>query len=164
MYNFRFQVLFLQYFHFGYLFRHYLFYYLIRYHLFQIEYLLFFVQEKEHLCSIFEEENLLQAAETLGKKLKKRFDAFQKEYEFIGEVRGLGPMLALELVKDRESKEPAADEAKALVKFCHEKGLIILSCGNFGNVIRTLMPLVITDEQLDRDLAILEEGLGSLSK
>jgi 4-aminobutyrate aminotransferase/(S)-3-amino-2-methylpropionate transaminase len=112
---------------------------------------------------IFEEENLLHASEALGKKLKKRFDAFQNKYELIGDVRGMGPMLALELVKDRETKEPAADEAKALVKFCFEKGLIILACGNFGNVIRTLMPLVITDEQLDRGLTIMEEGLSSLS-
>lgn len=116
------------------------------------------------VMEIFEEENLLQKAEALGKKLKKRFDAFQKEYELIGDVRGMGPMLALELVKDRETKEPATDEAKALVKFCYDKGLIILSCGNFGNVIRTLMPLVITDELLERGLAIIEEGLTSLSK
>jgi len=116
------------------------------------------------VMEIFEEENLLQAAETLGKKLKKRFDAFQKEFELIGEVRGMGPMLALELVKDRETKEPATDEAKALVKFCYDKGLIILSCGNFGNVIRTLIPLVITDVLLERGLAIIEEGLTSLSK
>jgi 4-aminobutyrate aminotransferase / (S)-3-amino-2-methylpropionate transaminase / 5-aminovalerate transaminase len=116
------------------------------------------------VMEIFEEENLLQTAEALGKKLKKRFDAFHKEYELIGDVRGMGPMLALELVKDRETKEPATDEAKALVKFCYDKGLIILSCGNFGNVIRTLMPLVITDELLERGLAIIEEGLTSLSK
>lgn len=116
------------------------------------------------VLDIFEEENLLQKAEALGNKLRKRFDDFQKKFEIIGEVRGKGPMLALELVRDRESKEPAANEAKALVKFCYEKGLIILSCGNFGNVIRTLMPLVITDEQLERGLAIMEEGLSALSK
>jgi 4-aminobutyrate aminotransferase/(S)-3-amino-2-methylpropionate transaminase len=68
-------------------------------------------------------------------------------------------MLALELVRDRERKEPAADEAKALVRFCFEHGLVLLSCGNFGNVIRTLMPLVITDEQLDRGISILADGL-----
>jgi 4-aminobutyrate aminotransferase / (S)-3-amino-2-methylpropionate transaminase / 5-aminovalerate transaminase len=116
------------------------------------------------VMEIIEEENLLNASKELGKKLQKRFDAFQNEYEIIGDVRGLGPMLAMELVKDRQTKEPATDEAKELVKFCHEKGLIILACGNFGNVIRTLMPLVITDEQLDSGLAILEEGLKSLSK
>lgn len=116
------------------------------------------------VMEIFEQENLLQTAEDLGKTVRKHFDAFQSEYEFIGEVRGLGPMLAMELVKDRQTKQPAADEAKALVKFCHDKGLIILACGNFGNVIRTLMPLVITDDQLDRGLAILEDGLRSISK
>jgi 4-aminobutyrate aminotransferase / (S)-3-amino-2-methylpropionate transaminase / 5-aminovalerate transaminase len=116
------------------------------------------------VMEIFEQENLLQTAKDLGETLRKHFDAFQNEYEFIGEVRGLGPMLAMELVKDRHTKEPAADKAKALVRFCHEKGLIILSCGNFGNVIRTLMPLVITNEQLNRGLAIFEEGLRFLSK
>jgi len=96
--------------------------------------------------------------------LRKRFEAFQERFEIIGEVRGIGPMLAMELVRDRETKEPAASETKALLKFCHEKGLVILSCGNLDNVVRTLMPLVITDEQLERGLAIMEEGLASLSK
>ena len=73
-------------------------------------------------------------------------------------------MLALELVKDRETKEPAADEANTLVKFCYEKGLILFSCGNFGNVIRTLLPLVISVEQLERGLAIMEDGLSALSR
>jgi 4-aminobutyrate aminotransferase/(S)-3-amino-2-methylpropionate transaminase len=116
------------------------------------------------VLDIIEEENLLQRSEALGKKLRERLDALQKEYELIGDVRGMGPMLALELVKDRETKDPAAEEAKALVKFCFEKGLILLSCGNFGNVIRTLMPLIIEDDQLERGLAIMEEGLAALSK
>ena len=116
------------------------------------------------VLDVFEQENLLQRSEALGKKLRTRLDDFQKRFEIIGDVRGLGPMLGLELVKDRESKEPAAAQTKDLVKFCYEKGLIILSCGNFGNVIRTLMPLVITDEQLERGLAIMEEGLAGLSK
>jgi 4-aminobutyrate aminotransferase/(S)-3-amino-2-methylpropionate transaminase len=116
------------------------------------------------VMEIFEEENLLQSAESMGKKLRKRFDAFQKEFELVGDVRGMGPMLALELVKDRETKAPATDAAKALVKYCYDNGLIILACGNYGNVIRTLAPLVITDELLDKGLAIIEEGLTSLSK
>jgi 4-aminobutyrate aminotransferase/(S)-3-amino-2-methylpropionate transaminase len=115
------------------------------------------------VLDVFEEENLLQKAEVLGEKLKERFDAIQQQFEIIGDVRGKGPMLALELVKDRQTKEPAADQAKALVKFCYEKGLILLSCGSFGNVIRTLMPLVITDEQLERGLAIMEDGLAEIS-
>jgi 4-aminobutyrate aminotransferase / (S)-3-amino-2-methylpropionate transaminase / 5-aminovalerate transaminase len=116
------------------------------------------------VLDIFEEENLLQKAEALGEKVRRRFDQFKQEFEIIGDVRGKGPMLALELVKDRATKQPAADEAKALVKACHEKGLILLSCGNFGNVIRTLMPLVITEEQLERGLSILADGLAALTK
>ncbi|MCP4404710.1 MAG: 4-aminobutyrate--2-oxoglutarate transaminase [bacterium] len=115
------------------------------------------------VLDVLEEENLLQKSEVLGKKLRGRFDAWQQEFELIGEVRGLGSMLALELVKDRESKEPASEAAKALVKFCYEKGLILLSCGAFGNVIRTLMPLVITDDQLERGLAIMEDGFAFIS-
>ena len=73
-------------------------------------------------------------------------------------------MLALELVKDRETKEPAADKANILVNFYHEKGLILLSCVNFGNVIRTLLPLVISVEQLESSLAVMEDGLSVLSR
>jgi 4-aminobutyrate aminotransferase/(S)-3-amino-2-methylpropionate transaminase len=116
------------------------------------------------VLDIFEEENLLQRSEALGVKLRKRFDELAHTYEIIGDVRGMGPMLALELVKDRETKAPATEEAKALTDICHEKGLILLSCGHFGNVIRTLMPLVITDEQLERGLSILEEGFSTLSQ
>ncbi len=115
------------------------------------------------VLEVFEEENLLQKAEVLGKKLRERFDLWQQDIELIGEVRGLGPMLALELVKDRETKEPASEAAKGLVKFCYEKGLLLLSCGAYGNVIRVLMPFVITDEQLQRGLAIMEDGLASIS-
>ena len=71
-------------------------------------------------------------------------------------------MLGLELVKG-ENKQPAADEAKQLVNFCYEKGLVILACGSFGNIIRILAPFVITDEQLERGLAIMEEGLSTLA-
>ncbi|MHC1726900.1 MAG: 4-aminobutyrate--2-oxoglutarate transaminase [Syntrophobacteraceae bacterium] len=116
------------------------------------------------VLEIFEQENLIRKSEALGRKIRTRFDELQKRFEIIGDVRGLGPMLALELVKDRVTKEPAAAEAKALVKYCYERGLVILSCGNFSNVIRTLMPLVITDEQLEKGLAIMEEGLAALSR
>ncbi len=116
------------------------------------------------VVEILEEEDMLGKAETLGKKLRERFDSWKSQYEIIGEVRGLGAMMALELVKDRETKEPAAEEAKALTSFCFERGLVLLSCGTFGNVIRVLMPLVITDEQLEKGLGIMEEGLASLLK
>jgi len=115
------------------------------------------------VLKIFLEDGLLKKAEELGEKLQKRFSAMQEKYEIIGEVRGKGPMLALELVRDRNTKEPAGDEAKKLTKLCYDKGLVILSCGSFGNVVRFLMPLVITDEQLERGLGILEESLQEVS-
>jgi len=111
------------------------------------------------VMDIIAEEKLLERAEALGKRLLERFLSLQKEFEIVGDVRGKGPMLALELVLDRERKEPAGSEAKALVRYCFENGLILLSCGNYGNVIRTLMPLVITDEQVDRGISILADGL-----
>jgi 4-aminobutyrate aminotransferase/(S)-3-amino-2-methylpropionate transaminase len=114
------------------------------------------------VLDIFEEEDLLQRAVALGHRVKEQFQSWQQEFEFIGDVRGIGAMMALELVKDRKTKEPAADEAKALVRYCYEKGLIILVCGSFNNVIRAPMPLVIKDEQLDKGLSIMYDGLRSL--
>jgi 4-aminobutyrate aminotransferase/(S)-3-amino-2-methylpropionate transaminase len=116
------------------------------------------------VLDVFETEHLLQKSRELGLKLRNRLDAFKDRYELIGDVRGIGPMLAMELVKDRDSKLPAADEAKTLVGACRDKGLLLLSCGSYGNVVRLLMPLVITDEQLERGLAILEDGLAGLTK
>lgn len=116
------------------------------------------------VLDVFESDRLLEKAQELGRKLRNRLDALKERYELVGDVRGIGPMLAMELVKDRESKRPAADEAKTMVGACREKGLLLLSCGSYGNVIRLLMPLVITDEQLERGLAILEEALAGLTK
>ncbi len=110
------------------------------------------------------EDNLLQKAEILGEKLWKRFQDMKNKYEIIGDVRGKGPMIALELVKDRHTKAPATEETKKLLASCYEKGLVLLSCGHKSNVIRTLMPLVITDEQLEKGLGIFEEALSELKK
>jgi len=116
------------------------------------------------VIEVFEEEKLLEKARVLGATLQARFEEWSKRYEIIGEERGLGPMRALELVTDREKKTPATAQAKALAKFCVDRGLLLLSCGTHGNVLRTLMPLVITDEQLERGLAILEEGFQEIAK
>jgi 4-aminobutyrate aminotransferase/(S)-3-amino-2-methylpropionate transaminase len=114
------------------------------------------------VLDIFETEDLLAKARTLGEKLRQRFDQFQAEFDIIGDVRGIGPMLALELVEDRTTKVPAGDAAKKLVAYCHAQGLILLACGGYGNVIRVLMPLVITDEQLEKGLSIMADGLATL--
>ena len=80
----------------------------------------------------------------------------------IGEIRGLGAMLGFTL--ERPDGEPAADETKEMVGYSHENGLILLSCGTYGNVIRTLIPFVITEDQLEKGLNIMEKGLESLHK
>jgi 4-aminobutyrate aminotransferase/(S)-3-amino-2-methylpropionate transaminase len=112
---------------------------------------------------VFEEENMLAKAQALGKKLKERFEKWQKQFKVIGEVRGLGAMLGLALVKGPD-REPAAEEAKKLQSFCLEKGLLILTCGSYSNVIRVLAPFVITDDQLEKGLSIMEQGLAEISK
>lgn len=114
------------------------------------------------VLEILVKDGLLERGKELGEKMLARFLEMQKHHEIIGDVRGKGPMLALELVRDRETKEPADVEAKKLVSLCYNKGLIILSCGNHGNVIRTLMPLVITDEELERGMSIIDESLHEL--
>jgi len=114
------------------------------------------------VLEVFEEENMLEKSVTLGQNLKVRFEKWQQQFDIIGEIRGLGAMLGLELVKG-ENREPAADEAKQLTAFCLEKGLLVLACGSYGNVIRVLAPFVITDEQLENGLGILEDGLKNIS-
>ena len=114
------------------------------------------------VLEVFEEENMLAKSIALGEKLKARFEKWQKDFSIIGEIRGLGAMLGLEFVKGA-SKEPAADEAKQLAAYCLDNGLLILVCGSYGNIVRVLAPFVITDEQLEKGLSILEAGLREIS-
>jgi 4-aminobutyrate aminotransferase/(S)-3-amino-2-methylpropionate transaminase len=114
------------------------------------------------VLEVFEEESMLEKSVALGEKLKARFNKWQNEYEIIGEVRGIGAMLGLEFVKGK-NKEPAADEAKQMAAICLEKGLLILVCGTYGNVVRILTPFVITDEQLEKGLSIMESALKDIS-
>lgn len=113
---------------------------------------------------IIESENLLERSKELGRTLATTFQSFQDKYDIIGDVRGIGPMIAMELVRDRQSKTPATEETKALVGYCLERGLIVLACGSHGNVLRFLMPLVITDEQLHRGIDIINDGLGAIGR
>ena len=110
-----------------------------------------------------EEENLVARAEEIGKKVRARFCMFYDKYQIVGDVRGLGAMNAMELVKDRKSKTPATAEVPRLLQYCYQHGLIVLKAGTYGNCVRTLMPLVISDEDLAEGLDILEEGLKVLS-
>jgi 4-aminobutyrate aminotransferase / (S)-3-amino-2-methylpropionate transaminase / 5-aminovalerate transaminase len=98
-------------------------------------------------------------AEAIGERLRAALDGIATRVDAVGEVRGLGPMLALELVESRESKEPAATLAMRTTAAARDRGLILLSCGLYGNVLRILVPLVISDGDLDRGLEILAEAL-----
>ncbi len=115
------------------------------------------------VIEVIEKEGLLARAEELGRRVREELMGLYRRCEIIGEVRGLGAMLAIELVKDRASKRPDTEEAKKLTAFCREHGLIILDCGTLGNNIRTLMPLTITPDQLAKGFRILEDGLKSLA-
>jgi 4-aminobutyrate aminotransferase/(S)-3-amino-2-methylpropionate transaminase len=98
-------------------------------------------------------------ADEIGDRLRRRLEAIAARIPQVGEVRGVGPMLALELVCDPGTKEPAPDLALATTTAARAGGLILLSCGLHGNVVRILVPLVASDEELDRGLEILEESL-----
>ena len=111
------------------------------------------------VLDLFERENLLERANELGSRFQKRAREWQERWSMIGDVRGLGGMQAIELVQSTEKREPAAEEAKQIVQYCYEHGLIILSAGSYSNVIRVLVPLVATDGQMDEGLHVLEAAL-----
>jgi len=109
------------------------------------------------------EHDLNNRALEIGEIVTERFKSMQAKCEAIGNVRGLGAMNAMELVKNNDPKQPNSELTAQLVKSCFERGLVILSAGTFKNVIRILSPLVITDEQLNKGLDIIEEELLKLT-
>lgn len=115
------------------------------------------------VMEVFEEEDILGQAQRLGEKLKQRFTQWQEQFPHVDNVRNMGPMAAFELVDDKTSRKPRADLAGALTKKAKEKGLILLSCGMYGNSIRFLMPVTIEDDVLEEGLAIVEEALGEIA-
>lgn len=110
-----------------------------------------------------EEESLAERAVEIGETIRGRMDSWRERFDFVGDVRGLGAMLAIELVKDRGSKEPDPDRATAIVEAATSRGLLLLKAGIFSNCIRVLVPLVITDEQLTEALGVWEEALEAAS-
>jgi len=102
-------------------------------------------------------EKFTEKSNLIGQIISSCFEKMKEKFSIIGDVRGRGSMVAMELVKDRLSKEPATEELKKILKEAYEKGLILLSCGPYKNVLRTSVPLVITEEQLDSGLGIIEE-------
>ena len=108
-----------------------------------------------------EEDGLAERAEALGAVIRARMDAWRERFGAIGDVRGLGAMLAFELVRDRETKEPAPELASAIVDAAAARGLLLLTAGIHGNCIRVLVPLVIADAELAEALEVLDEALES---
>ncbi len=111
------------------------------------------------VLDLFAREDLSARANELGEIFQERARKWQDRWPLIGDVRGLGAMQAIELVQSQEKREPAEEETKQIVQYCYEHGLIILTAGSYSNVIRLLMPLVITDEQMDEGLDVLEGAL-----
>jgi 4-aminobutyrate aminotransferase / (S)-3-amino-2-methylpropionate transaminase / 5-aminovalerate transaminase len=109
-------------------------------------------------------EDFQRRARELGETIRAGLEGIAERVEAVGDVRGLGPMQALELVGDRETKTPAGELAAVTTAAARERGLVLLSCGLYGNVLRVLVPLMIDDDDLGRGLEILEESLVAASR
>ncbi len=115
------------------------------------------------VIEIMQRDDYPGRAKELGDYFRIKLNHLKDKHQLIGDVRGKGVMLAIELVKDRKTKAPAKDETNAIIKECWENGLILLSAGARGNVIRFLVPLVVTEAQLDNGLMILDQAIGKIT-
>jgi 4-aminobutyrate aminotransferase/(S)-3-amino-2-methylpropionate transaminase len=113
------------------------------------------------VLDVFDEENLVERAQHIGERIRERMVSWQERVEQIGDVRGLGAMLAIEFVRDRDSKEPNPELAAAVVEAAADRGLLLLKSGIYSNCIRVLCPLVLTDAELDEALEVWEDALSS---
>jgi 4-aminobutyrate aminotransferase/(S)-3-amino-2-methylpropionate transaminase len=111
-----------------------------------------------------ERENLSARAIKLGEKFEARARDWKSRFPLVGEARGLGAMRAIELVRSAETREPAKRETEQVIRHCYQHGLIVLSAGTYGNVVRLLVPLVVTDEQYDEGLDILEAAIAAVAE
>ncbi|MDD3027683.1 MAG: aspartate aminotransferase family protein [Erysipelotrichaceae bacterium] len=113
------------------------------------------------VIEIMEREKLDERALEIGATVTKRYEEFARKYPFVGDYRGIGAMIGLELVKDKDTKEPYPEKVNAVIDYCFHHGLLIENAGAYGNVIRFLAPLVITDAQLLSGLDILDDALAN---
>ena len=114
------------------------------------------------VLDVFEEERIVERAGVVGATIRDRMLAWQQRHPQIGDVRGLGAMLAIELVHDPATKEPAPELAEAVIDAALQRGLILLKAGVPGNCIRVLCPLTISDGELDEALDAWDEALASV--
>ena len=113
------------------------------------------------VLKVMEEEKLPARAQKVGDKIRERFTEWATRFPQIGDVRGLGAMIAMELVQDRQSKEPAKDLTTKVLAEALKRGLLLLSAGTYGNVVRVLVPLTVEDAVLDEGLGVMEEALAA---
>jgi 4-aminobutyrate aminotransferase/(S)-3-amino-2-methylpropionate transaminase len=106
-----------------------------------------------------EDDHLNERAMLLGERFRKRAHAWQRKFPCVGDVRGIGAMQAFEIVKSGGSRTPDAETTKRITRDCYEHGVILVTAGTYGNIIRLLMPLVITDNQLEEALDVIESAL-----
>ena len=111
------------------------------------------------VLDVIDDERLCERALAIGETMRARMLAWQERYPAVGDVRGLGAMLAIELVADRATKKPAPELVQAVIDAAMHRGLLLLKAGVHGNVIRVLSPLVLTDAELDEALAVWEDAL-----
>ena len=111
------------------------------------------------VLDVFEDEGLVDRAERIGETIRGRMSTWQERYPQIGDARGLGAMRAIELVRNRATKEPAPELASRITEEAARRGLLLLKAGVFSNCIRVLCPLVITDPELDEALGAWDEAL-----
>lgn len=111
------------------------------------------------VIEIIERDNLCERSRIIGEKCKKVFERWKGLYAVVGDVRGIGGMMGLEFVKDKKSKAPNREIVKRLIADTAQHGLLVENAGSYGNVIRFLAPLVMTDEQVEAGLNILEESI-----
>ena len=116
------------------------------------------------VLDVIEEEGLVARANEIGRRIKERLAVLANTHGEIGDIRGPGAMVAMEMVKDPVTKEPAPELTKAITAAAAERGLILLSCGTYGNVVRFLAPLTTSDEILDEGLAILEQAIEAATR
>jgi 4-aminobutyrate aminotransferase/(S)-3-amino-2-methylpropionate transaminase len=114
------------------------------------------------VLDIFDEESLVERASAIGDTIRTRMETWGSRWEAIGDVRGLGAMLAIELVVDRGTKQADVDSASAVVAHAAQNGLLLVKSGIYGNCIRVLTPLVVTDTELDEALGVWEQALESV--
>ena len=114
------------------------------------------------VLDVLEEESLVERAGQIGETIRSRMQAWEQRWDAIGDVRGLGAMLAIELVHDRATKDPAPELASAVVEAASARGLLLLKSGIYSNCIRVLVPLVISEGELDEALGVWEDALGSV--